>query len=79
MRREPAPTTDGTTPDADYIRLHGPNPLHVWRRSDGYVGWTRGAQPPAPYGATTYEVLITTYDETTARRVKADAEKGLTP
>lgn len=72
-RFDPTPTTDGTAPDAEYIFRHGPNPLHVWRRSDGYVGWTRGVHPPAPWGTTTFEVLITTYDETTAGRVMTDA------
>lgn len=58
-----------TDPDADYVRRHGPNPLHVWRRSDGYVGWTRGQLPPSDYGSTTYTLLLTTYDESEARAV----------
>jgi hypothetical protein len=68
------PSTDGTAPDAEYIRLNGPGPLHVWRRSDGYVGWTRGTKPPAPYGTTTYDVLMVTYDEHAAR-ARLDAER----
>lgn len=76
MRHDPVPTTDGTVPDAEYIRRHGPHPLHVWRRSDGYVGWTRGAQPPAAYGTNTFELLTTTYDETEARRVMTEAKNN---
>jgi hypothetical protein len=52
------------------------NPLHVWRRSDGHVGWTRGKNPPADEGAFTFTLLLTTHDERRARDLLSRAKQG---